>query len=142
VVKNISIKNNKLCKTKPISKKPKMNLSHYTTKEYENKSGLLPPGKQTQSNPISQGRLRGKKTKVRPTVPCRHHRRQHACANAITSGSVLGNLAILKILSIKSCIPFSTIWCPPDFLHCFRFLKITAPRPSSKGAAGSGIPTY
>jgi hypothetical protein len=45
-----------------------------------------------------------------------------ACANAITSDSVLGNLAILKILlavlrtwrsrSIKSYIPFSPVWCP------------------------------
>jgi len=34
-----------------------------------------------------------------------------ACANAITSGSVLGNLAILKILSIKSYIPFSLQVC-------------------------------
>ena len=28
-----------------------MNLNHYTTNDYENKSGLLTPAKQTQSNP-------------------------------------------------------------------------------------------
>ena len=47
-----SIKNNKLCKTNPISEKPKMNLTFYSTKDYENKSGLLTTVKQTQSNPI------------------------------------------------------------------------------------------
>jgi hypothetical protein len=52
VAENISIKNNKLCKTNPISEKPKMNLTHSTTNDYENISGLLKPGKQTQSNPI------------------------------------------------------------------------------------------
>jgi len=30
-----SIKNNKLCETKPISKKPKMNLNFYLAKDYE-----------------------------------------------------------------------------------------------------------
>jgi hypothetical protein len=52
VVKNFSIKNNKLCKTNPISEKQKMNLSSYTTKTYGNKSRLLTMAKQTQSNPI------------------------------------------------------------------------------------------
>jgi hypothetical protein len=52
VVKNLSIKNNKLCKTNPISEKPKMNLTHYMTKYYENKSPLRTMEKQTQSNPI------------------------------------------------------------------------------------------
>jgi hypothetical protein len=47
-----SIKIERLCKTNPISEKPKMNLNHYTTKNYENKSGLLTMEKQTQSNPI------------------------------------------------------------------------------------------
>ena len=47
-----SIKNNKLCKTNPIPEKPKMNLTFYSIKDYENKSGLLTPAKQTQSNPI------------------------------------------------------------------------------------------
>ena len=46
-----SIKNNKLCKTNPISEKQKMNLSSYTTKTYGNKSRLLTMAKQTQSNP-------------------------------------------------------------------------------------------
>jgi len=41
----------KLFKTNPISGKPKMNLNHYITKDYENKSGLLTMEKQTQSNP-------------------------------------------------------------------------------------------
>ena len=52
VAENLSIKNNKLCKTNPISKKPKMKLTLYPTKEYENKSGLSTMEKQTQSNPI------------------------------------------------------------------------------------------
>ena len=52
MVKNFSIKNNKLCKTNPISEKQKMNLSSYTTKTYGNKSRLLTMAKQTQSNPI------------------------------------------------------------------------------------------
>jgi hypothetical protein len=47
-----SIKIERLCKTNPISEKLKMNLTFYSTKDYENKSGLLTPGKQTQSNPI------------------------------------------------------------------------------------------
>jgi hypothetical protein len=59
VAETQSIKNNKLCKTNPISKKPKMNLNHYTTNDYENKSGLLTPGKQTQSNPILSAVLSG-----------------------------------------------------------------------------------
>ena len=43
-----------------------------------------------------------------------------ACANAITSASVHGNLAILKILSIKSYIPLpSTDAVYPLFLVCF-----------------------
>jgi len=49
-----SIKNNKLCKTKPIYEEPKMTLNHYITKDYENKSGLLTREKQTQTNPISK----------------------------------------------------------------------------------------
>jgi len=52
VAETQSIKNNKLCKTNPISKKPKMNLTFYSTKDYENKPRLRTPGKQTQSNPI------------------------------------------------------------------------------------------
>jgi hypothetical protein len=47
-----SIKNNKLCKTKPIFRKPKMNLSHYKTKDYERKLPPSTPGKQTQTKPI------------------------------------------------------------------------------------------
>jgi hypothetical protein len=46
-----SIKNNKLCETKPIYEEPKMTLNHYITKDYENKSGLLTMEKQTQTNP-------------------------------------------------------------------------------------------
>jgi len=57
VVKNQSIKNNQLCKTNPISKRPKMNLNHYMTKDYENKSPLLTMGKQTQTKPILGGQL-------------------------------------------------------------------------------------
>jgi hypothetical protein len=48
-VRSINIE--RLCKTNPISKKLKMNLNHYITKDYENKSGLLTMEKQTQSNP-------------------------------------------------------------------------------------------
>jgi len=46
-----SIKNERLCKTNPISEKPKMNLTFRSTKDYENNSGLLKMEKQTQSNP-------------------------------------------------------------------------------------------
>jgi len=46
-----SIKNNKLCETNPISKRPKMNLTFYSTKNYDNKSGLLTMEKQTQNKP-------------------------------------------------------------------------------------------
>jgi hypothetical protein len=52
VAQNVSIKNNKLCETNPISERPKTNLTHYKIKDYDNKSGLLTMGKQTQSNPI------------------------------------------------------------------------------------------
>jgi hypothetical protein len=51
VAENVSIKNNKLCKTNPISEESEMNLKHYMTKDYKNKSGLLKVEKQTQSNP-------------------------------------------------------------------------------------------
>jgi len=51
VAENVSIKNNKLCKTNPISEKSKVRLNLYPTKDYENKSGLLTMEKQTQSNP-------------------------------------------------------------------------------------------
>jgi hypothetical protein len=47
-----SIKNNKLCKTNPISKKPKMNLTIYLTKDYGNETATSNAEKQTQSNPI------------------------------------------------------------------------------------------
>jgi len=47
-----SIRNEQLCKTNPISKESKMSLSLYLTSDYENKSGFLTTGKQTQSNPI------------------------------------------------------------------------------------------
>jgi hypothetical protein len=52
VAENISIKNNKLCKTNPISEMLKMNLNLYYTKDYENKSPLRTPAKQTQTKPI------------------------------------------------------------------------------------------
>jgi hypothetical protein len=52
VAENQSIKNNKLCKTNPIFRKPKMNLSHYTTKDYVNNLRLLKMAKQTQTKPI------------------------------------------------------------------------------------------
>jgi hypothetical protein len=45
--------NNEPTKTNPIFEESKMNLTHYMTKEYENKSGLLTMEKQTQSNPIA-----------------------------------------------------------------------------------------
>jgi hypothetical protein len=51
VVKNQSIKNNKLCKTNPISGEPKMSLNHYATKNYNNKSDRLTPAKQSQFKP-------------------------------------------------------------------------------------------
>ncbi|MCJ7786636.1 hypothetical protein MUP06_00235, partial [Patescibacteria group bacterium] len=49
-----SIKNNKLCKTNPISKKPEMKLTPCLTMAYENKPPLLTMQKQTQSNPIPE----------------------------------------------------------------------------------------
>jgi hypothetical protein len=52
VVKNQSIKNNKLCETKPISQKPKMNLTHYLTSDYDNNSDIPTLEKQTQTKPI------------------------------------------------------------------------------------------
>jgi hypothetical protein len=52
VVKKLSIKNNKLCKTNPISERLKMNISRYKTGDYENKSPPSTMEKQTQSNPI------------------------------------------------------------------------------------------
>ena len=53
-----------------MSENPKMKLNLYSTKDYENKSGLLTPGKQTQSNPtcselvepISSHKQQGKRT--------------------------------------------------------------------------------
>jgi hypothetical protein len=47
-----SIKIEQLCKTNPISEKPKIDLNNYMTKDYENEPRLRTPGKQTQSNPI------------------------------------------------------------------------------------------
>jgi hypothetical protein len=49
---NESINNNKFHKTNPISKKPKMKLSLYLTKDYGNESMPSNSEKQTQSNPI------------------------------------------------------------------------------------------
>jgi len=46
-----SIKNNKLCETKPISEKPKMNLTAYATNYYDNKSDHLAMTKQSQNKP-------------------------------------------------------------------------------------------
>jgi hypothetical protein len=51
VAENISIKNNKLCKTNPISKRLKMNLTHYTTNNYDNNFHLLAMSKQSQNKP-------------------------------------------------------------------------------------------
>ena len=50
---NGSIKNNKLCETKPIFGMPKMNLNRYMTDDYNNKSPLLAMPKQSQTKPIS-----------------------------------------------------------------------------------------
>jgi hypothetical protein len=49
---NQSIKNNKLCKTNPISGNPKTNLNYYIANDYERKSGPLMMQKQTQTKPI------------------------------------------------------------------------------------------
>ena len=51
VAENISIKNNKLCETNPISGTPKMNLTHYSTNRYDNNSGLLTMQKRSQNEP-------------------------------------------------------------------------------------------
>jgi len=50
-LKNLSIKNIKLCETNPISGTPKMNLTHYSTNRYDNNSGLLTMQKRTQNEP-------------------------------------------------------------------------------------------
>jgi hypothetical protein len=52
----LPITNDKLCKTKPISEMPKMNLSRYKTNDYDNKSGLWAREKQSQTKPILKGR--------------------------------------------------------------------------------------
>jgi hypothetical protein len=52
VAENTSIKNIKLCKTNPISERPKMNLIYYTAKDYVNNLRLLKTQKQSQTNPI------------------------------------------------------------------------------------------
>jgi hypothetical protein len=50
-LKNLSIKNIKLCKTNPISGTPKMNLTHYSRNRYDNNSGLLTMQKRSQNEP-------------------------------------------------------------------------------------------
>jgi hypothetical protein len=52
VVKNQSIKNNKLCETNPIFKNQKVSLNHYVTNNYDNNSRLQTPEKQSQTKPI------------------------------------------------------------------------------------------
>jgi hypothetical protein len=42
---------NKLCKTKPISEMPKMNLTYYIIKDYERNLPLLMMEKQSQNEP-------------------------------------------------------------------------------------------
>jgi hypothetical protein len=51
---------NKLCKTNPIFREPKMNLTHYRTKEYDKKRGSLIMKKQSQTNPILPAYMAGK----------------------------------------------------------------------------------
>ncbi|MFZ0035495.1 MAG: hypothetical protein WAK60_10990 [Sedimentisphaerales bacterium] len=41
----------KLCETNPISEKPKIDLTYYMTKNYENKPELFTMQKQTQNKP-------------------------------------------------------------------------------------------
>jgi len=62
VAGNVSIKNNKLCETNPISKTPKMNITHYITNRYDDNSGLLQMQKQSQTNPIYPERSRTEQT--------------------------------------------------------------------------------
>jgi hypothetical protein len=52
VVKNISIKNNKLCKTNPISKKLKMVVTLVITRTNNNEQPTMNYSKQTQTKPI------------------------------------------------------------------------------------------
>jgi len=73
-----SIKNEQLCKTNPISEKPKINLNYYKTKYYENKSGLLTMEKQTQTNPILPatpfgGFIRLRRIQKGYITACRNH---------------------------------------------------------------------
>ena len=57
-LKTQSIKNNKLCKTKPISEKPKMNLNPCSTMTNNKKQRTFNYSKQTQSNPTCPERSR------------------------------------------------------------------------------------
>jgi len=59
VAENISIKNNKLCKTNPISEKPKMVVTLVITMTNNNKQRTMNYSKQTQSNPILSAVLSG-----------------------------------------------------------------------------------
>ena len=49
-----SIKNNKLCKTNPISETPKMVVTLVITRTNNNEQRTMNYAKQTQSNPISK----------------------------------------------------------------------------------------
>jgi hypothetical protein len=52
VAENVSIKNNKLCKTNPISERPKMVVTAVITMTNNNEQRTMNYLKQTQSNPI------------------------------------------------------------------------------------------
>ena len=57
----------KLCQTKPIFRKPKINLSHYKIKDYMNNLRLLKMQKQSQTNPI-QSQFGPKQSQNKPNL--------------------------------------------------------------------------
>jgi hypothetical protein len=72
VVENISIKNNKLCETKPISDMPKMTLTSCSTMTNNKKQRTINYQKQTQTKPIQsqfKPKTKPKQTQSNPILP-------------------------------------------------------------------------
>ena len=91
----------KLCETNPIPQKPKMKLTPYPTNDYENKSDLLTPEKQTQpALSEAEGQVEGPVvSKVEPPalpVPTRpEFNRRSAVEGSVVEGSVVEGLVVL-----------------------------------------------
>ena len=82
----------KLCETNPIPQKPKVNLNLYSSRDYENKSDLLTPEKQTQFYPEQAQRVEGLVvSEVEPTNPI--YPEQAQCVEGfMVSGPVPSNV--------------------------------------------------